>query len=525
MAGKRLTAKEVVNLIQNNKTICTVAMTLVGSSESILKAIEKKFLETGEPNNLTVLHSCGQSDRKGGLQYLAHEGLVKRIIGSHWGLQPKWMKLISENRVEAYCMPQGQIAQLYSSMACGLPGKLSKVGLGTFIDPRLESGKMNERTKNLEDLISLETIQGEDYLLYKNIPIDVCIIRGTYCDEAGNLTDTEEAMKLEVLPAVLATRRFGGKVIAQVKHIVENNTLNPKDVVVPGVFIDHVVECDNLFEDHRQTSSFYYHPAYSGQVRVVQKRENLRTVLDERKVIARRAVMEIRKKDIINLGTGIPNDMVGKICEEEHLLNQFTITVESGIYGGVQEGGVDFGIGKNLTAMITHDSQMMFYNGTGVDITFMGLGEVEFSGHVNSTKMGNMCPGAGGFIDITQSAKKVVFCGTFTTKGLKVGFDNQKLTILNEGSVKKFVSKVRQISFNGEIAKNKAQEVMIVTERAVFKLEKDGLHLIEVAEGVDLQKDIFSLMDFRPIINELKFMPKEIFNQEGLANIRLKEEG
>ncbi|MBO6359621.1 acyl CoA:acetate/3-ketoacid CoA transferase [Enterococcus casseliflavus] len=523
MVDKRITAIEAASIIQDNDTVCTVAMTLVGASESILKAIENRFDKSNSPKNLTILHSCGQSDRKDGLQHLAHEGLVKRIIGSHWGLQPKWMNLISENKVEAYCMPQGQIAQLYSSMACGLPGKISKVGLGTFIDPRVESGKMNELTKNLEDLISVESIQGEEYLLYKNIPIDICIIRGTFCDTSGNLTDIEEAMKLEVLPAVLATKRFGGKVIAQVKHVVENNTIKPKDVVVPGVFIDHIVECDNPLEDHRQTSSTYFNPAYSGQIRIASEKINQVIPLNERKFIARRAVMEAKQGDIVNLGTGIPNDMVGKICEEEKILDQLMITVESGIYGGIQEGGVDFGIGKNLTAMITHDSQMMFYNGTGVDITFMGLGEAEFSGHVNSTKMGNMCPGAGGFIDITQNAKKIVFCGTFTAKGLNVKFDNQKLTILNEGSVKKFVSKVGQISFNGDIAKGKNQEVIIVTERAVFKLEKDGLHLIEIAEGIDLQKDILDLMDFKPIIGEVKLIPKNIFNQEGPANIQLKE--
>lgn len=263
-----ISAAKAVEMIKDESTICTIGMTLVSASETILKEIEKNFLETGHPKNITLVHSCGQSDRERGIQHLAHEGLVKRIIGSHWGLQPRWMEMIAESKVEAFCLPQGQIAQLYRSMACGLPGKMSKVGLGTFIDPRYEGGKMNERTKPLNNMVDIFHYDNEEYMFYKAIPLDVVIIRGTTCDEMGNLTTTEEAMKLEVLPAVLAAKRFGGKVIAQVKTVVANGTINPKEVTVPGVFIDAIVQCDNPMEDHRQTSSWYYDPSYSGQIRV-----------------------------------------------------------------------------------------------------------------------------------------------------------------------------------------------------------------------------------------------------------------
>lgn len=514
-----ISAADSVELIKNGDTVCTVGMTLVSSSEAILKAIEKSFLESGYPNNLTLLHASGQSDRKDGIQHFAHEGLVTRIIGAHWGLQPRWMEMISNNKVEAYCLPQGQIAQLYRSMACGLPGKMSKVGLGTFIDPRIEGGKMNERTKVLKDIVDVMEYKGQEYLFFNEIPIDVCIIRGTTCDEMGNLSTEEEAMKLEVLPAVLATKRYGGKVIAQVKSISETGSLHPKNITVPGVFIDAVVVCENPMIDHRQTSSWYYDSSYSGHSRVPKSRiEPL--PLDERKFIGRRACLEIHDGAVINLGTGIPNDCVGKICQEEAMDDNIMITVESGIYGGIQAGGVDFGIGQNLLAMIGHHEQMDYYNGAGVDITFMGMGELDAEGNVNATKMGSRCTGSGGFIDITQNAKKVVFCGTFTASGAKYEFTNGKLKIVQEGKIKKMVSKVGQISFNGKISREKNQDVVIVTERAVFKLVPEGVLLTEIAPGMDLEQDILGLMDFKPIVSkDLKFMNPQLFN-EGMFGLK-----
>ncbi|MCI5900264.1 MAG: acyl CoA:acetate/3-ketoacid CoA transferase [Lachnospiraceae bacterium] len=517
-----ITAQEAAAKIQDGDTLCTIGMTLVSASESILKAIENDFETTGHPSNLTLVHSCGQSDRKDGIQHLAHEGLVKRIIGSHWGLQPRWMEMIANNQVEAYCLPQGQIAQLYRSMACGLPGKMSKVGLGTFIDPRYEGGKMNERTRELEDIVDIIHYDQEEYMFYRQIPLDVVLIRGTVCDETGNLTTTEEAMKLEVLPAVLAAKRYGGRVIAQVKQVVQTGTINPKDVTVPGVFIDDIVVCDNPMTDHRQTSSWYFDPSYCGQIRVPQA--NIPPApFNERKFIARRGTQELYRGAVINLGTGIPNDMVGKVCNEEGVSDDVMITVESGIYGGVQAGGIDFGIGQNLCAMIGHHEQMDYYNGAGVDITFMGLGELGEDGSVNSTKMGPRCTGAGGFIDITQNAKKVVFLGTFTASGAKYEFKNGKLSILQEGKIRKMVKKVAQISFNGPMAREKKQEVLVVTERAVFELCKEGVKLIEIAPGIDLQTQVLDQMDFQPLISKnLKEMDEALFIQDGPFGLRLK---
>ncbi len=515
--AKFVTAAQAAAMVEDGKTICTVGMTLVSSSEAILKALESRFLETGHPGGLTLLHSAGQSDRVNGIQHFAHDGFVTRLVGSHWGLQPRWMEMISENKVEAYCLPQGQIAQLYRSMACGLPGKMSKVGLGTFVDPRVEGGKMNQRTANKPDLVEIINLKGEEYMFYNAVPIDYCIIRGTYSDEMGNISTDEEAMKLEVLPAVLATKRFGGKVIVQVKAVAQTGTIPPKNVTVPGVFVDAVVVCENPEEDHRQTSSWYFDPSYCGQLRVPQA-SITPPPFNVRKFIARRAVLEIEKGDVINLGTGIPNDMVGKVCNEEGIADDIMITVESGIYGGVQAGGVDFGIGQNLLAMITHHEQMDYYNGAGVDVTFMGAGELDEEGNVNATKMGSRCTGAGGFIDITQNAKKVVYCATFTAQGAEYKFENNSLQIVKEGKIRKIVKKVGQISFNGKMAREKGQKVVFVTERAVFELKPEGVVLTEIAPGIDLQTQVLDLMDFTPIVSkELKRMPEELFYQQAMG--------
>lgn len=510
---KFVTGEEAAAMIKDNSTIATIGMTLVSASETILKAIEKCFLETGSPNHLTLVHSCGQSDRDRGIQHFSHEEMLYRIIGGHWGLQPRMMKLISENKILAYCIPQGQFAQLYRSMAGGEPGKITKVGLGTFIDPRIDGGKMNAITKDAPDIVDVVTIDGEEYMRYKPIPLDYCIIRGTYVDEMGNLTTDEEAMQLEVFSAVMACKKFGGKVIAQAKYKVKSGTLHCKRVTVPGIFIDAVVMCPNPEEDHRQTHSFAFDPAYCGDIKVpVSDSDAL--PMNLRKVIGRRALMELQVNDVLNVGTGIPNDVVGPIISEEGVGDDVTVTVESGIYGGIPMGGIDFGIAKNNFALLRHDDQFDYYNGAGVDVTYMGAGEIDPDGNVNATRLGPNPTGAGGFIDITTNAKHVVFCSSFTGKGLDCSFENGQLHINKEGSLIKFVNKVQQISYNGKIAREKHQKMHYITERAVFELRPEGLVLTEIAPGIDLQTQVLDLMEFKPIISEnLKEMNPAIFSE------------
>lgn len=508
-----ISAREAVDLIEDGSTLCTIGMTLVSACESILKEIEKKFLEEGSPKALTYVHTCGQSDRARGKQHLAHEGLLKRVIGGHWGLSPKFMELISQNKIEAYNLPQGQMANMFHSMALREPGKLSKIGLGTYVDPRIEGGKMNERTKQLEDIVGVVTVDGEEYLQYKEIPIDTLLIRGTYADENGNITTEQEAMVLEVLPAVMATKRFNGRVICQVKQVLKKGTIDPKKVTVPGVLVDAVVVCDDVIEDHRQTSSWYYDPSYSGQA-FAQESAFQPIPLTVRKVIGRRSLMFLTPDTVINVGTGIPNDVIGPILAEEDIMEDVTITVESGIYGGIPAGGIDFGISRNPQALIPHDRQFEYYNGAGIDFTFMGAGEMDQFGNVNATRMGDRAPGAGGFVDITSTARNVVFCSTFTGGGLDVDFSEDGIQIRKEGRIQKLVNEVQQISYNGKIAAKQGQHMYFVTERAVFQLTKDGPVLIEIAKGVDLQKDVLDRMGFQPLIApELKIIPTAIYNQ------------
>ena len=519
MRANFVTAAEAAAMIQDGDTVAAAAMTLVGVAESIMKALETRFLEKGTPRDLTFVHASGQCDRERGIQHLAHEGMLKRLIGGHWGLAPKIMEMIVGNQVEAYNLPQGQLTHLYRSMSCGLPGKMSKVGLGTYIDPRVEGGKMNARTKALPDIVEVMNYGGEEYLFYKEIPLDVVIIRGTTADEMGNISFEEEAMKLEVIGSVLAAKRYGGKVIAQVKRQAKTGTLHPKSVVVPGYFVDAIVLCDDPENDHRQSSSFFFEPSLCGDL-VIPEAAVKPLPMNMRKVIGRRAMMELVPGAAINLGTGIPNDVVGGIAAEEGISHDILVTVESGLYGGIPEGGVDFGIAHNTYALIEHPVQMDFYNGAGIPFTFMGAGEMDAAGNVNATKFGDRCTGCGGFIDITQNAGHVLFCSTFTARGLEVDFSGGKVRIVKEGSEKKLVRQVAQISFNGEIARRKGQKVHFVTERAVFELRPEGPVLIEIAPGIDLQKDVLDQMDFVPIIAaDLKTTNSVIYN-EGLFGLK-----
>lgn len=509
---KFVTGKEAAALVRDYDNVLTIGMTLVSASETVLKALEERFLTTGSPNGLTLLHSCGQSDRNRGIQHFAHEKMLARIVGGHWGLQPKMMELIANNKILAYCFPQGQFAQLFRSMASGEPGKITKVGLGTFIDPRIEGGKMNDITKDAPDLVDVVTIDNEEYIRYKHIPVNVCIIRGTYIDEMGNLSTDEEAMSLEIWGAVMACKKYGGTVIAQAKYKVKAGSIHCKRVTIPGVFIDAAVICPEPETDHRQTHSFAFDPAYCGDIKVPTETSD-KLPMSVRKLIGRRALAELKVDDILNVGTGIPNDVIGPILSEEGVEGDVTLTVESGIYGGIPMGGVDFGIAKNNFALVRHDDQFDYYNGTGVDVTFMGAGEVDSAGNVNATRLGSKPTGAGGFIDITTNAKHVVFCSTFTGKGLEVSFENGQLHINKEGSIIKFVNKLQQISYNGGNALKKEQKMHYITERAVFELRQEGLTLIEIAPGVDLEKDILDKMDFKPVIDkDLKIMDACMFD-------------
>ena len=506
---KVIRAEEVGALIKDGATLGASALTLAGWPEEVAMGIEKSFLDTSHPRQLTLVHASGIGDWKTkGTQHFAHQDMVKRWIGGHTGLAPDMAKMVIDGSVEGYCLPQGVICQLWREIAAKRPGVITKIGLETFVDPRLEGGKMNKNTT--EDLVKVVTFEGEEWMFYPTLPVDVAIIRGSTADEDGNVTVEDEGALLECLPLAQAARNSGGIVVVQVEHFVKRGTMNPKDVRVPGVLIDYIVVAQP--ENHWQAAGTYKNPAFSGAVKVPLN-QIPEMPLDERLIIARRAAMELSTNSIVNLGIGVP-DGVAIVASMENASDLLTLTTELGAIGGVPAGGENFGMSFNAQAFVEQHAQFDWYDGGGLDQAFLGAAEVDQYGNVNVSKFKGRCVGCGGFINITQNAKKVVYCGSFTAGGLKVTFKDGKLIILQEGRGQKYVNKVEQVTFSGAYATRTHQPVLYITERAVFELVDGALTLTEIAPGVDLDKDILALMAFKPRISpKLKLMPAELFHE------------
>jgi propionate CoA-transferase len=504
--SKIITAQEAALLIKDGATVGASTQGLSGWAEEIAIAIEERFLQSGHPRDITLVHSCTCGDyKKRGTTHLGHEGLTKRLICGHTFTSPNMIRLIESNKIECYLLPQGVICQLWRAIAGKKIGVITSVGLGTFVDPRIDGAKITSITK--EDLISVIEINGQEQLLFKPFPVDVALIRGTVADENGNLNMDNESVIMEALPLAMAAKNSGGIVIAQAHDLAMSNTLHPKNVKVPGTLVDYVVIAKP--ENHHQTQQTYFSPVLAGHIKVPL--HDIPTLsLDARKIIARRATMELKAGNVINLGVGIPA-VIPSVIAEEGLTNAVTTTTELGVFGGVPAIGLDFGGALNAEAMIEHAAMFDYYDGGGLDVTFVGLAQVDKTGDVNVSRFGNRVAGPGGFINITQNSKKVVFCGMFSTGSEEV-VENGKLHITKEGNAKKFVDKVDQITFSGEFAQRKNYPVIFITERGVFKLEKQELILIEIAPGVDLEKDILGMMEFKPRISpDLASMDPSIF--------------
>ena len=461
--------------------------------DAVLAAIEERFLETGHPRDLTVIHALGIGDRDArGVNRLAHEGMVRKVIGGHWVWSPEMQRLARENRIEAYVLPGGVIGQLMRETGAGRPGLLSHVGLGTFVDPRLDGGRMNEAAK--DELVEVVEIEGREWLRYKPMPLDIAVIRGSFADGDGNLSLDQEGANLDVWAMALAAHNSGGKVLAQARTAVEHGALSARSVRVPGAMVDAVL----LVPDQAQSYAGAYDPTLSGERRGVVPAD-APPEFSVRQVVARRAAAELREGAVINFGFGIP-DGVAKILAASGEVNRYYQTIEHGTYGGSLLDGTLFGYARNATTMLDSPSQFDFYGGGGLDIAFLGMGELDGAGNVNVSKLDGTTVGPGGFIDIAQNARKMVFCGTFETKGARLVPGDGTLRIEAPGQIAKLVADVAQITFSGARARATNQEVVYVTERAVFRLSETGVTLTEIAPGIDLEADVLQRMGFRPEI-------------------------
>ena len=516
---KVMRIEDTVARIRPGSTLATSGFVGIGTPDALLEGLARAFQTTGRPRGLTLVFAAGQGDgQTRGLNRLALPGLVRRAVGGHWGLIPRLGAMALRGELEAYNLPQGCISHLYRDIAAGKPGTLSKVGLETFVDPRLGGGKVNARTT--EDLVEVVQLCGAEWLLYRAFPIDVVFLRGTTADPAGNITMEREALTLDNLAMAMAAKNSGGQVLVQVERLAERGALPAREVKIPGALVDAVVVAPP--ELHGQTYATTYQPAYSGETRLPL--EAIPPLpLDARKVIGRRSAEELVAGSIINLGIGMPEAVAG-VAGEEGLLSRLTLTTEAGIVGGMPAGKLDFGAAVNTEALVDQSQQFDFYDGGGLDQAFLGMAEVDAAGNVNVSRFGSTFAGCGGFINISQNAKKVVFLGTFTCRGLTLEIGGGRLRIIEEGQQRKFVRAVEQITFAGARALASGHQTLYVTERAVLRLTPQGMELTEIAPGVDLQRDVLDRMDFQPrVAHPLRRMDVRLF-QDAPMGLQLEGE-
>jgi len=514
-----MAAEEALQFIQTGDTISVCGISAGLTPDKVLAALGKRFFETGSPRDLTMVFpvAVGDGYEIKGLDHLAHEGMIKRLIGGSYTVArsseqpPKIYEMIVRNKVEAYNFPMGVLMHLHREIAAKRPGLITEVGLGTYVDPRIEGGKMNEAAK--ADLVEIIEIHGKDYLFFPTFPINVALIRGTTADKDGNITMEHEYSASTVLALAMAAHNSRGKVIAQVKRVAARGTLNPQLVKIPGILVDAIV----IDEQQKQTTGIDHDPAASGEVKIPWESIEPVSLEPIKRILVRRAVLELKRDYVVNLGFGIPS-LIPQVALEEGVLDQLTFTTEHGSIGGFPYSGIQFGGAINPWALLESPSQFDFIDGGGPDVVCLAFAEVDREGNVNVTKLRDLphvLAGVGGFIDLIQNVRKIVFCGTLTAGGLKVDVSDGRMNIAQEGRYQKFVDRVQQVTFNGQRAREKKQSLVYITERGVFRLESEGFILTEIAPGVNIEKDIARQMGFElKVAPDLKEMEPNLFRSE-----------
>ena len=510
--------EDAISLIRSNDTISVSGFVAQGTPETLLRALGDRFRATSEPKDLELIFGGGPGDYNNrGLNHLAQPGMLKRVIGGHYGQVPHIAKMALDNEIEAYCMPLGSISRMLRAAASASPGHITKVGFGTYIDPAQTGGRLN--AKSTDHIVSKVEILGEDYLCYKALPINVALIRATTADVAGNLSFEKESLYTDARIIAMAARSSGGVVIAQVERIAEASSLPMRSVHIPAALVDCVVVADKE-EDSWQSYFTKYNPSWSGEIREPLGISHKSVVpLTSRKIIARRAALELRPDYIVNLGIGMPEG-VADVAREESIFPFTTLTTEGGVFGGIGAGGHDFGPASCADAVVEMNQQFDFYNGGGVDICFLGLAQCGANGDVNVSRLSSKSlTGPGGFIDISQCTPRVIFMGTFRKKNfemeLKTLNDTVTMAITAEGKLPTFDQSVSEVTFSARTALQRGQRVLYITERAVFELTYAGLELVEIAPGIDIDKDILQQMEFKPIVHRdrVKLMDSRIFQR------------
>jgi propionate CoA-transferase len=506
--GKVIPAAQAVHSI---RTGATVAISGSGGGvndpSTVLAALEQRFITSGQPVDLILYHPSGMGDgHDGGTERFAHPGMVRLVYGSHWSWAPRLAAMAVAGAFEVAVWPQGVLSHLLRESAAGRPGLFTQVGMDTYLDPRV---KLTQPGRHLRP--QLIEISGRTWLYYPAPRIDVAVIRATTADEFGNLSMEQEGVIMDALSAAQAAHCSGGTVIAQVKRLAKGGALDARMVRVPGHLVDAIV----VDAEQRQSFATSYNPSYGGELATaVPTRMTSRL---ERQLIARRAALELRPGMVVNLGFGIA-DGVAITAALENVLDSVTFTIEQGASGGIPAWDSDFGLMWNPTSILDEPSQFDFYDGGGLDLAVVSFAQVDARGNVNVSYFNQRLIGPGGFINITQAAKAVVFCGTMTAKGLQIALEHGRLRIEREGAVSKFLEQVDEITFSAEQARARGQQVLYVTERAVFRLGERGLELIELAPGIDLDAHVLDHMAFRPdIASPLRPIPQEVYSEGSLG--------